>query len=227
MYCSQCGKKIPENSKFCNECGARVIEAEEPQLSIVSNQSVDCSSNLDNMSHRKTSVQPEETVQMNYDVPITEKVPMPKISTCIVLGIASALALFSVVITTQISLIAFALAALMFVAVFGAWISAIKDYSLAKKDFAQYQKKVLEGKKAAKAAQDELKAKQAAERRKQAELDRKRAEYRAKGIPTCPKCGSTSIATINRGYSMVSGFIGSGKPVNVCQICGHKWQIGK
>lgn len=44
---------------------------------------------------------------------------------------------------------------------------------------------------------------------------------------TCPKCGSTSIATTNRGYSFFTGFIGSGKPVNVCQRCGHKWKPGK
>lgn len=43
----------------------------------------------------------------------------------------------------------------------------------------------------------------------------------------CPRCGSTSISTTNRGYSLVTGFIGSGKPVNVCQRCGHKWKPGK
>lgn len=45
--------------------------------------------------------------------------------------------------------------------------------------------------------------------------------------PHCPKCGSTSIATINRGYSILTGFLGSGKPVNVCQQCGYKWNPGK
>lgn len=43
----------------------------------------------------------------------------------------------------------------------------------------------------------------------------------------CPKCGSSSISTVNRGYSLVSGFIGSGKAMNVCQKCGHKWEPGK
>lgn len=45
--------------------------------------------------------------------------------------------------------------------------------------------------------------------------------------PHCPKCGSTSIATVNRGYSIISGFIGSGKAVNVCQNCGHRFKPGK
>ncbi|MGN1083222.1 MAG: zinc-ribbon domain-containing protein [Candidatus Avispirillum sp.] len=42
----------------------------------------------------------------------------------------------------------------------------------------------------------------------------------------CPKCGSTSIATINRGYSLVLGFIGSGSARNVCQKCGYKFKPG-
>lgn len=45
-------------------------------------------------------------------------------------------------------------------------------------------------------------------------------------IPACPKCGSTSIATVNRGYSLVWGFLGSGTPMNVCQACGHKFKPG-
>lgn len=44
--------------------------------------------------------------------------------------------------------------------------------------------------------------------------------------PQCPKCGSTAIATVNRGYSIVWGMIGSGKPMNVCQKCGHKFKPG-
>ena len=47
-----------------------------------------------------------------------------------------------------------------------------------------------------------------------------------RNIPKCPKCGATAIATINRGYSIVWGFLGSGKPVNVCQVCGHKFKPG-
>lgn len=43
----------------------------------------------------------------------------------------------------------------------------------------------------------------------------------------CPKCGSYSVATTNRGYSIITGFIGSGSPRNVCQKCGHKWKPGK
>lgn len=43
-------------------------------------------------------------------------------------------------------------------------------------------------------------------------------------IVRCPKCNSSSIATINRGFSIITGFIGSGNPRNVCQNCGYKWK---
>lgn len=41
---------------------------------------------------------------------------------------------------------------------------------------------------------------------------------------TCPRCGSTSITTGSRGYSLVWGFAGSGKTVNRCGKCGYSWK---
>lgn len=40
----------------------------------------------------------------------------------------------------------------------------------------------------------------------------------------CPKCGCTDIGVTNRGYSLMLGFIGSGKSMNVCKKCGYKWK---
>lgn len=40
----------------------------------------------------------------------------------------------------------------------------------------------------------------------------------------CPKCGSTSVSTGARGFSIWTGFLGSGKTVNRCAKCGHTWQ---
>lgn len=42
--------------------------------------------------------------------------------------------------------------------------------------------------------------------------------------PKCPKCGSKSITAGQRGFSIVTGFIGSGQTVNRCANCGHKWK---
>lgn len=40
----------------------------------------------------------------------------------------------------------------------------------------------------------------------------------------CPKCSSTQIVTGQRGYSVVWGFWGSGKTMNRCANCGHRWE---
>lgn len=60
--------------------------------------------------------------------------------------------------------------------------------------------------------------------------------------PKCPKCGSTAIATMKKGfglgkaaagaaavgpYGALAGGVGANKPVNVCQNCGHQWEPGK
>ena len=40
----------------------------------------------------------------------------------------------------------------------------------------------------------------------------------------CPKCGSTNVTAGQRGYSLLTGFIGSGNTVNRCAKCGYKWK---
>ena len=51
-----------------------------------------------------------------------------------------------------------------------------------------------------------------------------KAIVKDENVITCPKCGSTAIVTTNRGFSIMTGFIGSGSPRNVCQNCGFKWK---
>ncbi len=51
--------------------------------------------------------------------------------------------------------------------------------------------------------------------------ERKKAED---SKPRCPKCGSTSIAAGQKGYSFWTGFLGSNKTVNRCSNCGHTWK---
>lgn len=59
---------------------------------------------------------------------------------------------------------------------------------------------------------------------KQQESSNKVEEVKSKNQIHCPRCKSTSIQTINRGYSFWTGFLGSGSPRNVCQKCGYKWK---
>ncbi len=44
---------------------------------------------------------------------------------------------------------------------------------------------------------------------------------------TCPKCGSTSIQAVQKGFGLLRGFVGSGKTENYCLNCGHKWDPKK
>lgn len=46
-------------------------------------------------------------------------------------------------------------------------------------------------------------------------------------LPRCPKCGSTAITAGQRGYSLLTGFLGSNKTVNRCANCGHTWKPGR
>lgn len=56
---------------------------------------------------------------------------------------------------------------------------------------------------------------------KEAEEERKKAD---ESKPRCPKCGSTSITAGQKGYSILTGFLGSNKTVNRCSNCGHTWK---
>lgn len=60
----------------------------------------------------------------------------------------------------------------------------------------------------------------------------KREKLRQKGIDpdapaACPSCGSTQFSTLQRGHSLIFGWLGSGEPQNVCQKCGYKWTPGR
>lgn len=43
-------------------------------------------------------------------------------------------------------------------------------------------------------------------------------------IVRCPRCGSTNVDIGKRGFSVVTGFVGSNKTVNRCGKCGYKWK---
>lgn len=52
---------------------------------------------------------------------------------------------------------------------------------------------------------------------------KKRKLYQKYQPVKCPRCGSTSVTTTSRGYSLVWGFAGSNKTVNRCGKCGFTW----
>ena len=104
------------------------------------------------------------------------------------------------------------------------------DYDLAQKDYKLYvAKKAAEESAKEKLREDMILKKnqeEEAQKKQREQLEKTVAANKAKGIACCPRCASTSIATINRGYSAVWGALGSGQPVNVCQMCGYKFKPG-
>lgn len=58
-------------------------------------------------------------------------------------------------------------------------------------------------------------------------LNKQNQQIQMQNTPTCPKCGSTAITAGQRGYTLMSGFLGSNKTVNRCANCGHTWKPGK
>lgn len=40
----------------------------------------------------------------------------------------------------------------------------------------------------------------------------------------CPKCKSTQVTTGSRGFTLMTGFLGSNKTVNRCGKCGYTWK---
>lgn len=57
------------------------------------------------------------------------------------------------------------------------------------------------------------------------ETARKEVANRPKNVNElrCPRCGSTAITTGQRGFSLITGFIGSKQTVNRCGNCGKTW----
>jgi len=43
----------------------------------------------------------------------------------------------------------------------------------------------------------------------------------------CPCCGSSQISANNRGWNLLTGFIGSGQIYITCLKCGKRWKAGK
>ena len=59
--------------------------------------------------------------------------------------------------------------------------------------------------------------------RQNAEKHREKAE----GKPFCPFCGCTELSANNRGFSMVTGSIGSKDVYVTCIKCGNRWKAGR
>lgn len=56
MYCSQCGKEIPDNSKFCNECGKEVLHSADSEMQNVESNEFPKTENTDTKKPTKKNI---------------------------------------------------------------------------------------------------------------------------------------------------------------------------
>ena len=251
-YCGKCGTQTSKRSDVCNVCGSLDFcltqkshkiyyigstEVTPEQIKsiedlIALNQKIEAIKMVRDITGLALSMAKKyvenhcpidkfcsQSIEVNDSD--LEDIPMPKLSHCICWCISSLLSIVSFIFCLLGDLNLLSLLFFLFIIIcIVCTRESILNYSLSQKDFDSYRRQMQSIKAAEKRQQE-------AENCRQQEIQHKRAEYSKKGIPTCPKCGSPSIKTINRGYSIVWGFIGSGKPVNVCQNCGHKWEPGK
>lgn len=214
VKCPECGREnVSDTAQCCPECGFGIHDyfiqqrnkqiAEEKAVSAAQKAKVQKEKEAEELERRLANIKsPEE--------------PQKGVYIAGVVGFGMIGALWMVLaLYDGFHFFKFCIAALflvMAVATRSAYKDAVSDYNLSQTDFRAYQQKIISAENARKAEAARI----AYEKAKKATAPEK-----------CPKCGSTAIATVNRGYSLVWGFIGSGKPMNVCQKCGYKFDPKK
>lgn len=204
IHCPECGKEISDKSTACIHCGFPLLDAEDniPQF------------NYDD----------EDITVAKPSFSDSKYIPYYKAcGVCIIIGFLSLIFKSNMLFMQWFLLFLIGcVGALLLLIVFAiTFLLDYSDYNLACKDWIAYKKRL-------QTRENRIKSySQYNERKKYSTILKIRRENKSKGIPCCPHCGSTRIATINRGFSIVWGFIGSGNAVNVCQACGHKFKPGR
>ena len=214
VKCPECGREnVSDTAQCCPECGFGIHDyfvqrqneqiAKENAVSAAQKAKVRKEKEAEELERRLANIKsPEKPRKGVY------------IAGGVVCGMIGALWM-ALALYDGFHFFKFCIAAVLLVIAFAshsAYKDAVSDYNLSQTDFRAYQQKIISAEDARKAEAARI----AYEKAKKATAPVK-----------CPKCGSTAIATVNRGYSLVWGFIGSGKPMNVCQKCGYKFDPKK
>lgn len=211
IKCPECGKEVSDKAVACPNCGLGIREyfEEEKQKITKIQQQIDVDASKQEVGI-KIEAERENQIQ---NVKLPDKPSKAKsIFAGIMCAIMAAVGWFGVF--ADLGFIWLIIAILFtIIAIYSPkfYRADLKKYEQAINNPIEYKRSVVE--------ENERKVAEAEEQA------RKREET-SKTPPKCPVCGSTYISTVNRGYSVVWGFVGSGKAMNVCQKCGHKWKPG-
>lgn len=213
IKCPECGKEVSNMAAACPNCGYGIREHFEEQqrvLSAIERQRVS--------EIRKQEAATKANQERERKIEETKLPEKPKkgriIFNTIMWGIMALIGWFGVF--TGLGIIWLVIAILSTIVVISApqfYKEEVRKYEYATENPNEYKRSVVE--------EEERRT---AEAKEQARKRLDALNAKANTAPRCPKCGSTYISTVNRGYSVVWGFIGSGKAMNVCQKCGHKWK---
>lgn len=213
IKCPECGKEVSNMAAACPNCGYGIREHfEEQQRALAAKERQMLLEIKKQEAAQKANQEREKRID---ETKLPEKPHKGKsIYAGIACGLMALIGWFGTF--TGLGIIWLIIAVLFTIATIQApklYKEEVERYERAIKNPDDYKRSVVE--------EDE---KRTAEAKEQARKRLDALEAKAKAAPRCPKCGSTYISTVNRGYSLVWGFIGSGNAMNVCQKCGHKWK---
>lgn len=213
IKCPECGKEASDKAMACPNCGYGIREFFEEQQRELLVKEKQKTLDLKEEEAEARVVQEREKRIAETMLP-SKPSPMKAVIVGVSCGVAALAGWFAV----------FAgLGLIWLIIAIPCTILAAFSPSLHKADVKEYEH-AIKNPDAYKHAVVKKEERKEAEAKEQARKRIEEQKIKARTAPSCPKCRSTYIATVNRGYSIIWGFIGSGKAMNVCQKCGHKWK---
>ncbi len=212
MKCPECGKEnVSDTSSTCPECGYNIQKY------------------LQELREKEQDEKEFQYILSTIEIPEVHEPKEPDSYVPGVIGsVIAYLFLLACIVIADGGSFAIGLVTLLYIAFLVLLYVSIENE---KKEFTkaliEYQEKLKENEEIRNNI-EQYRMDKAKEILEQKKLERFLEELRAERNRKlhCPKCGSENIGVINRGYSILTGFAGSGTPMNVCQKCGYKWKPG-
>lgn len=197
VNCPECGReKVSDQAEHCPDCGYG-IKAHYDEIKLQEQEEEEYNIKLKSVSKPQ---KPKRLDDDEYKLTVFGGI------VTLLCGLILVICSLTESKDTELFVIMFILSLVVFLSFLYNSESKYRDklnkYNLAMTDFEAYQKEMV---------QEQEKQERIQQRREAAKL-------------ICPRCGSSNITSGTRGFTVTTGFIGSGNYRNVCQKCGFKWK---